>query len=193
MSGIITDIKDIKDVSIKSIYKEIIDLEVPKGKQAALNASDALSKPGWSKWLEQREMAVSRVAQFKANNSIAGKIVDLSEFNQQEFIVECYESYLRAASRGEMGRSKTTFVVENGRTVGKKVLDMTFIDFLNDCLRNLNWRKQKDLPYLLQREAEGLIGISKVEYDKTMAVIDMSVVAIHNYLAMPAHKRLIYV
>lgn len=186
-----TDIKDIKDLSLRKIYKEIIDLELPRGKKAAPSAKDALTQSGWRKWIDNRERKIARVEEFKLNNSIAGKIVDLTEFNRQEFLTECYEIYLRMAQLRQ--RSKTTFVVENGRTVGKPIFDMEFDEYLQDCLRQLHWKKTKDLPALKERERMGLIGIRDSEYDKTMALVEMSIQAIKGYLAMPSRKRFIYV
>lgn len=193
MSELITNIKNVNDLSIRKVFQEIVDLSVPRGKQGILQARAALNMPGWHKWIEQREKKLYSAAKFKAQNSIAGNVVDLSEFNEHEFIIECYEEYLRMAQLEGRGRSKVTFVNEDGKMLGKKVIDMEFEEYMKDCLKNLNWKKTVYYPRLLKAEQDGFIGIQQGEYDKTMAVCHMCIEAIKKFLAMPEKKRFLYV
>jgi hypothetical protein len=181
------------DPSLKKIADGIIDLSVPRGKQVALDARVALSKDGWKKWIGQKKEAVDRLSAFKRSNSIAGHVIDLSEFEQREFIRECYEEYLRMAHLG--GRSKTTFYknATTGKLMGKEIIEMTFEDYLKDCLLNLDWRIKKDLPLLKHREEMGYIGIENSEYDKTLQLMKMTVDGIKKFLSMSAEERFIYV
>ena len=91
------------------------------------------------------------------------------------------------------GRSQTTFVYEDGQQIGKRVYDMEFEEYLRDSLRNLQWRKTKDLPSMLKAEQDGFIGIKQSEYDLSMQVIELAIESIHSYFGMPSHERFIYV
>lgn len=180
------------DPTLKGLSQDIIDLAVPRGKHKILDAKDALTKQGWQRWMNVRHTVVSKVKQLKRNSSIAGHIVDLNDFDDmQEFVVDCYEDYLRMAQLG--GRSKVTHVVEDGRTVGKKVIDMDFDGYMKDCLRNLQWRMKTDLPALKEREQMGYIGVRLTEYEKSMDLLKMAEGYVRKFLEMPPKKRFIYV
>lgn len=180
------------DPKLRALADQIIDLAVPRGKQKALNAKDALQKEGWRKWMDTHRTYTSKLKQLKQNASIAGHFIDLNEFNdQREHINDCYEEYLRMAQLG--GRSKTTSVVENGQTVGKQVMDMTFEDYLKDCIRNLRWRLAEDLPKLKERENRGLIGIHDKEAENTEQMLKISLEFIKKFLELPSKQRFIYV
>ena len=176
---------------LQGIAKGIIDLSIPRGKQKALNASDALKQDGWRKWMSGSRERLTKLQEFKKNNSIAGNAIDLSEFEQREFINECYEEYLRMAHLGQ--RSKTTFVVLEGKSVGKPIIEMTFEDYLKDCLRNIDWRLQKDLPMMRKQEEMGFIGIHNEEYDRSSTLLKMSKDGIRKYLDMKPKERFLYV
>lgn len=185
-------IDKITDTKLKNIAKDVIAMQMPRGKHKPLDARSALSQEGWSRWANHRKEFVSKLEQLKQNSHIAGHFVEMDEFkDMNEHIVDCYEEYLRMAQHS--GRSKTTFIVEDGQTIGKPIIDMNFIDYLKDCLRNINWRLKEDLPKLREREERGLIGVKVKEYDKTIELLTISKGFIKKYLEMPPNKRLIYV
>jgi hypothetical protein len=177
------------------IFHDVLDLSVPRGKQKALKASDALKQHGWRQWLSDRENQLDRASQFKRMNSIAGHIIDLNDFNQQEFIIECYEEYLRMAHLNQSSKvtMTTMYVAGKARMIGKPIIDMSFEDYLNDCLINLRWRMTKDLPAMRERDRMGYIGVEFPEYEKTMQLCKLCEGGIKKYLELPANKRLIYV
>lgn len=186
------DPRKIDDPNMAKIAQGIIDLSVPRGKQKALNAKDALNHSGWRKWMAGSRDRVSKLEEFKRNNSIAGRVMDLSEFEQREFINECYEEYLRMAHLG--GRSKTTFITNEAKqVVGKQIIEMTFEEYLKDCMRNLDWRMTKDLPDMKHKEEMGFIGIRSQEFDKSLALLKMAKDGIRKYLDMNSKERFLYV
>jgi len=185
------DPSKIDDPKLAAIANNIIDLSVPRGKQKALDAKVALNKPGWQKWMSTRHQAFDRIAELKRSCSIAGNIVDMSEFERREFINECYEEYLRMAQMS--GRSQTTHIKVGDKIVGKLIIEMSFEDYLNDCVRNLDWRIKKDLPELKHREEMGYIGIVNSEYDKTAELLKKAKDAIRSYLSLNEKERFLYV
>lgn len=181
------------DPSLAKIANNIIDLSVPHGRQKALDAKLALTKEGWKTWMNQKKDAVDKLTAFKRSNSIAGHVVDMAEFEQREFLRECYEEYLRMAHLG--GRSKTTLYKEfkTGKIVGKEIIDMTFEEYLKDCLSNLKWRMTEDLPLMKHREEMGFVGTANAEYAHTMQLCKMAVDGIKSYLSMDEKERYVYV
>lgn len=184
--------KSTGNAELDKIAKNIIDLSVPRGKQKAINASEALGKEGWKKWMNRKADVVDKLTQFKRNNAIAGRIVDLEEFEQQEFLKECFEEYLRMAQLD--GRSKTTFSKQDdGKLIGKKIFDMTFEEYLRDCITNIDWRIKNDLPLMKHREEMGLVGTGNAEYDKTLQLMKMSKEGIKRFLCLNEAERFIYI
>jgi hypothetical protein len=173
--------------------KKFIDLSLPFGNQSLPDANVALSDARWKRWMDERTDGLRQAAKAASEKRIGSHAVDTEDFDEKEYLVECYEEYLRMADLGNRGRSKTTFVIEDGLTKGKRVDTMTFEEYLKDCLRNLQWRITKDLPNLLKREEKGLIGISKKEYDLSVKVCKMAREAISKFLERPKEERLISV
>jgi hypothetical protein len=152
----------------------------------------ALSEGRWKKWLDERKEENDTRARLANLHMVSGIAVNENKFpSDRELIVEMYEDYLRMAQMDQ--RSLYTEAFVNGRRENKKVIDMTFVEYLRDGLKNLDWRKNKDLPQLRRLEDGGGIGVSEREAEISKRIADRVAEVINRYLSMSETEQLIYV
>ena len=154
-------------------------------------AKIALHDATWIKWLEERKQENDQALRLANMNMVAGTPVKEKGWNDRETVIECYENYLRMAQLDK--RSEVSFVIEYGRQRGRPILSMTFEEYLQDCIKALDWRITTDLPKLGEAEEDGRIGISKREMQLSIELCKLTKNAIENYLKMNEEQRLIYV
>lgn len=154
----------------------------------------ALNQDIWKKWLGERESELNAQIRMHGLGMVAGKVVDSGKWDRnvdQETLIECYETYLRMAQMHQ--RSQVSFITEFGKRIGKPVIDMTFDEYLRDCLKNLDWRIKKELPSLYRLAEKGGLGISKNEMELSTQICEATKEAINKYFELSEDKRLIYI
>lgn len=152
----------------------------------------ALNDAHWKKWLSDKEEerdAKSRLANLRM---VSGFVVQDKPMSDKDIIAEMYEGYLRMAQLDQ--RSKYTFVVDNGgKRSGKRILDMTFDEYVRDGNNNLDWIEYTDIPMLLRIEERGGIGTTKKEAEFTLQLVKRMREAIARYLSIPEEERQMFV
>jgi hypothetical protein len=154
----------------------------------------ALNTPHWKKWLDEKEeerKAKERLANLRLVSGIL--VQDRPEnLTYKNIMAEMYEIYLRMAQMDQ--RSVYTFTTENGgKRVGKRVFDMTFDDYVEDGVHNLDWMENTDIPLMLQIEERGGIGTSKSEAAFSLQLIARMREAINYYFSLPEEQRLYFI
>ncbi len=139
-----------------------------------------IGKEEWEKKLDVIETNQNR--RMLHGDLIHGRIIRDKDWSDEGFIRHCYNDYMQMAQSAQ--KSKIS---------GKKIIEMTFPEYLRECKENLKWRMKKDLPEKRFLHREGGWGIGAGEYEKGKEVCLMALNAIDWYLNLPPGQRLILV
>lgn len=178
----------------KQIYDSIVGRTTPTGKVRAIDAAKALKSEEWKQWLRERERdnkaGVMPIHGFNAD----GEAIRAQKYDDRLVMCEMYSNYLKMAQMDQ--KSKYTFIFIEGKQVEKPVIQMTFDEFLNDGLKNLDWVETEDIPMKLKFHTESPIGtvygISKDEAKFSLELVKRLRESIKRYLKMDEADKLIY-
>lgn len=105
-------------------------------------------------------------------NLFGQRVDEREKWSNQGFIVESYDEFIRMCQLDL--RSQIT---------GKKIARLTFDEYLDDCLKNLEWTEREIRNQLIM----GFV--TKVESEFTIQICRKSKEAIKWYFSLPLHLR----
>lgn len=151
----------------------------------------ALNDEKWKRWLKERAEQNDTKLRLANLRMVSGTMTASDQYSDREAINENYETYLRMAQMDQ--RSRYSFVVDGGRKVGREIIKMTFVEYLQDALKNLDWRINEDLPKLRRLNEQGGIGVTEAEMKESVDLCRRVKASIEMYLRLPEDQQLIYV
>ena len=150
----------------QNIVDSIMGEKVPTGLVRAEDARAALLKTGWKQWMEERQREKMRDWADVIGVSIDGTPIKNEKYTDEHAWAHLYDTYLRMAQMDQ--RSKYSFQVDNP-ALGRRIIDMTFDEYLADSVKHIDWCITTDIPNRLKFKSESPIGGSYYGITKEVA------------------------